>query len=117
MLFYFVNDVTYNSLILFIIISGAHYDIFLRFENRYHWGYHLLTYLKLIDNPIFEGFIQDAQVPFKGADTMEVITKHYTSKTLQLVKKLYANDIQKFGYEKDVKILEEMIKEAENSQN
>lgn len=98
-----------------LILSGAHYDIFLKFENRYHWGFNLLTYLKLTDNAIFEGFVQDAQVPFKGADTMEVIVKHYTTKTFQQVKKLYQKDIQLFDYGKDVAILERMIAEAEKN--
>ena len=95
--------------------SGAHYDIFLKFENRYHWGYQLLSYLKLHDNQIFEGFIQDSQIPFKGADTMEVFLKHYTLRTLEQVKTLYRKDINMFGYQKDVEIIEQMIIEAANS--
>ncbi len=93
---------------------GAHYDIHLKFENRFHWGIHLLSYLHLQNDPVFEGFIEDSQIPFKGADTVEVILQHYTKPILDQVKELYAKDIEVFGYEEDVKMLEQIIV-AQNS--
>lgn len=93
-------------------LRGAHYDIFLKFESRYYWGNHLLTYLKLHDDPIFEQFVKDSQVPFKGADTLEVIVKHYNLATFKKVKQMYAKDIDLFGYSDDVDILEKIIRTA-----
>jgi hypothetical protein len=89
---------------------GAHYDVFLKFESRSYWGNHLLTYLKLHDNPIFEQFVKDSQVPFKGADTVEVIIKHYNLEIFERVKQMYAKDIELFGYGEDVNLLEQIIR-------
>ena len=46
---------------------------------------------------------------------MEVFLKHYTLRTLEQVKTLYRKDINMFGYQKDVEIIEQMIIEAANS--
>jgi hypothetical protein len=100
---------------LILLARGAHYDIFLKFESRYYWGNHLLTYLKLHDDPIFEQFVKESQVPFKGADTVEVIVKHYNLKTFERVKQMYAKDIDLFGYRQDVNLLEDLIRAATDS--
>eukprot|EP00602_Paraphysomonas_sp_CaronLab_P011491 CAMPEP_0185039020 /NCGR_PEP_ID=MMETSP1103-20130426/35403_1 /TAXON_ID=36769 /ORGANISM="Paraphysomonas bandaiensis, Strain Caron Lab Isolate" /LENGTH=210 /DNA_ID=CAMNT_0027577737 /DNA_START=104 /DNA_END=733 /DNA_ORIENTATION=+ len=68
---------------------GAHYDIYLKFENRFHWGWHLLNHLHLETDPIFIDFVKTSQKPFKGADTTAVILQHYTVDTFNIVKDMY----------------------------
>ena len=91
---------------------GAHYDIFLKFENRKHWGTHLLRHLRKEADPVFQQFVRTSQIPFMGADTLEVILEHYTPSVFDMVSELYRDDIEAFGYRQDVKVLGDIIRSA-----
>jgi hypothetical protein len=88
---------------------GSHFDIYLKFENRQHWGGLLLRHLGLESDPVFQQFVKTSQIPFMGADTVEVLLQHYTPAVLELVRDLYKDDIKAFDYEKDVDVLANII--------
>lgn len=89
---------------------GAHYDVILKFENRKIWGNLLLKYAQVENESMFQDMVNVSQRHFMGADVFKVILKHYTLKTLAIVKRLYAKDIQLFDYSDDVQFLENAIR-------
>ena len=53
-----------------------------------------------------EGFTQYSQIPFKEVDTMEIFLNHYTLNALEQVKPFYRKDINMFGFQNDVELIE-----------
>lgn len=94
----------------FYIYRGAHYDVILKFENRKIWGSLLLKYAQVESEARFQDMVNVSQRHFMGADVMKVILKHYNVETLNIVKRLYAKDIDLFDYVNDVLFLENVIK-------
>jgi hypothetical protein len=88
---------------------GAHYDILLKLETRIYWNYYLLNFMKLQNDsfvlPLFLKYTKPK------ADRLDVFLKHYTPDLLNIVKELYAKDIDMFEYSEDVLLLEAIIKE------
>ena len=74
---------------------------------------HLLQAVDKTNDPVFQQFVRMSQIPFMGADTLEVILKHYSSRTFRLVKELYRDDIKAFGYVQDVDLLGQIIASSE----
>jgi hypothetical protein len=86
---------------------GAHYDIFLKMENRRLWNNKLLHFMNL-QNDSFISPLFLKQVRPK-ADRLDILVKYYSPILLNIVKELYAKDISFFEYDTDVALLEEII--------
>ena len=95
---------------------GVHYDIFLKSEIRAYWQPLLINYLNVSDNSVLMDTIRlhhdepkqtfvDMLHPTTNSSSLRTLMKHYTRELFDIVCKIYQEDILRFNYTEEVKIL------------
>ena len=96
---------------------GVHYDIYLKFEIRAYWQPLLINYLNVSDNSVLMDTIRLHHETTKNvtvssmlnkdtySSSLRTLMKHYTRELFDIVCKIYQEDILRFNYTEEVKIL------------